>query len=492
MNILRRILILVVLIALKINLFGQDGSYTLYFMDRVPQSTLLNPAFQPKCNAFIGMPLASSYFMDIGNSTLSLNDILVKNPGMTVLSTPFSPNADSSTRAKFLNSLKDNNSFYSNFQEEILTFGFRISDLYFTFGATLKSNSGFNYPGDLFKLAINGIDTATNYNLGNLGANSTTYVELALGLSKKFNDAFSIGVRGKLLNGIADVSSGNNKFTIKSNVDPLNKLFKLDISSDMTINSYVPVVSGLDSIFDGKKIKTLSNPLKHLPILKSIGFAADFGFSYFGINHLVLSASLIDFGYINWKQDVNNISLKGNFSFEGVQYDFVNNKDNSKILQNIEDTLKKAVKVTTTKAQYKTWLPTKLYIGMEFLPEEYFSLGLLSATQIYKQQLTQQLTLSANLKPFKMWHLSASYSVLNNGFSNVGFGMALKFTALQFYFVSDNIPVRFGHYGGVPIVPYKLQSFSYRVGSNWVFGCNTKKKKEADKPLIFEDVLLDK
>ena len=461
-------------------------------MDRVPQVTLLNPAFQPVCNAYLGMPLASSYFMDIGNSTLSLNDILIKNPGMTNLSTPFHEKADSATRAKFLSKLKDKNSFYSNFQEEILAFGFRISDFYITFGATLKSNTSIDYPGDLIKFALNGIDTITNYNFGNIGSYSTSYIELGIGVSKKFNDAFSIGVRGKLLNGLMDVSSGNNKFILKSSVDPVNQKFRLDINSDMTINSYTPFLTIPDSLFYGKDIKSLDNPLNHLPILKSVGFAADFGVSYFGINKLVLSASLIDLGYIKWKQDVTNISLKGDFSFEGVEYDFMKNKDSSKLFQTIIDTLKNAFKVKQTKAQYTTWLPTKLYVGVEFLPEEYFSLGFLSATQIYKQKLSEQLTLSANLKPFQMWHLSASYSVFDNGFSNMGLGIAMKLTALQFYFVSDNIPIRFGKYNNVPIIPYKLQSFSYRIGSNWVFGCNTKKKKQGDKPLIFEDVLMEK
>ena len=486
MNMLRRLLIFVILLVLKLSLFGQ-GNYTLYFMDRVPQSNILNPAFQPKCNVYYSL---SSFYVDFGNSTFSLSDILIKSPNSSVLITPLSEKADSNTRAQFLNKLKNRNTLYALTSNDIISMGFRKGDFYFTLGATLKNRTEFDYPGDLIRFFINGIDTATNYNFGNIGTHYSMYLELSLGISKKFNDAFSIGVRGKLLNGIIDVSSGNNTFSLKSTVDPLTKLYNLDINSDMTFNAYVPIMNiPSDSLFNGKNPVAYKDPWNHLPILKSVGFAADLGVSYFGINKLVLSASVIDLGYINWNQDVSNISLKGKFNFHGVDFKIDSTKE---ILKTMSDSLKNSFKITQSKTSYKTWLPTRIYAGVEFLPEEYFSLGLLSYTQVYKKEITQQLTVSANIKPFNMWHLSTNYSVFNNGFSSLGLGVALKLAVLQLYLISDNIPVRFGKYNGSPLVPYKLQSFNCRFGLNLVFGCNTKKKKQGDKPLIFEDVLMEK
>jgi hypothetical protein len=204
---------------------------------------------------------------------------------------------------------------------------------------------------------------------------------------------------------------------------------------------------------------------------------------------LVLSASLVDFGYIRWSLNNENLNMKGKFTFEGVDFD-LNNSD--QVFSKISDSLSRAFKYTESKKSYITWLPTKLYASAEYFPEEYFSVGLLSYTQYYQKEFTQQLVVSGGLRVLNFLMLTANYPFFDNDFNRIGLGLSFRIFPFQFYMLTDNFPLHIAKNNGFPMIPYKLQSVNYRAGFNFVFGNNNKKKKEGDRPFIYEDVLLEK
>lgn len=78
---------------------------------------------------------------------------------------------------------------------------------------------------------------------------------------------------------------------------------------------------------------------------------------------------------------------------------------------------------------------------------------------------------------------------MNNTYDNLGMGFGIKSGPLQFYLVSDYIPVtfnqiRFEDNGDETIIPIpaSLRLINLRFGLNWMFGC--KQKKLHDRPLI--------
>jgi hypothetical protein len=466
--------IIILLLLTTASVFGQMSN-TLYFMDRIPQFQQLNPAAQPKCNVYIGFPALSSFQFNIGNNSLNMGNIWTRDPNSDSMLF-FMANAK--TKADFINTLKTENSFFTNFQVDAISFGFRVQSWYFNFSTSVKSDFSASYPKDFVKLMIYGLGPNASYDLKAFGINSTAYSETAFGISKIINDEFTVGAKAKLLIGLFNISTDNNKLDLK-NTTTSDSLFEMSINSDLTLNTYIPKLKetpdtdniSLDNVF------VIDDNAKFDPF-NSKGFAVDFGIIYTGIDRLKLSASLLDLGYITWSKNVANLNLEGLTKYSGTNI----NKDSiGNAVTNLSDSIIGAYKFRKTSNSFTTALPTKLYIGAEFMLQSYFSVGLLSLSQYYRQQYYQQIMAAANLRVWRMIMLSATYSVFDNGFSNMGVGATFRLAPIQFYFVSDNIPLRVSK----DFMPYKLEYLNFRFGFNWVFGCSNK-KKDKDKPLSWE------
>lgn len=449
-------------------------------MDRVPQSDQLNPAFQPKCDFYFQLP---SLQYNLRNS-FSVNDILTLS-GDSLLTPIYSVgNAD-----QLLQKLKSKNSLINSFQVDGLSLGFRVKDMYFTLGLSVKMDVNMFYPKDLVRLLSKGLfDESSSYDLKNFGVDATAYSELALGVSKNYNDEITFGIKAKLLSGILNVTTQNNQFTIYNTIGA-DSLPRVNIHSDMNIRSSADYFNiEIDSSGQFKNASFVKDGYKQYKPFRSMGAGFDFGVSYTGLDKFIFSASLLDVGFIKWRDNENNLKLKGDTSFAGLsKIDFFNN-----ILNKFADSLLHVFKFSKTNTTYTTWLPAKLYLGAEFLPVPFFSLGFLSLSQYYRQQFYQQFMLSANLRFFRMCMLSTSYSIFDNGFSNMGIGFSFRpslpfvyFPPLNIYFIADNIPLRFAKNNqGFP-VPYKANAFDFRFGMNIIFGCGQQRKMK-DKPLIVE------
>jgi len=448
-------------------------------MDRVPQSNQLNPAYQPNFDLYVGIPMLSSIQFNIGNNSLRLNDIVFYNSQVNSMITVLDSLAD---KNKFINTLKPQNTFYTNLQTDLLSFGFRAKDMYFTFNLSLKGDMNISYPKDLVRVLLNGIDTTSSYDFKQIGLNSSLYTELALGVSKPWNDNLTLGGKIKFISGILDVNSNNQKLALTSSVDKSSGNFLLNVNSNATINAYLPFVT-VKNNKEGNidSIKT-NDPFKNYSPFNSLGLGFDFGATYSGIDQFVLSASLLDLGFIRWSKYVYNFKMNGNYTFSGVgNIDFLHGDSLTNLGSKITDSISNAFKFKQQNSAYSTSLPTKLILAGEYFPEKFFSLGLLSISQYYNSEFYEQITVSGNFRPLKMLMLSASYSILNNGFSNFGLGLSLRFAPVNIFFVSDNIPFKLGNMS-MP-VPYEAMSFNFRFGLNLLFGVD---KKYNDKPYIWE------
>jgi len=137
-----------------------------------------------------------------------------------------------------------------------------------------------------------------SYDFSGYGENMTSYTELFLGISHQINDKWTVGIRGKLLFGIANTTTNSSEVNMTSiSVDGVeNSAYKM--RSLLTINSSVPnlrVVKKSDGkidslIFDDVKASnaktTFINP-------KNMGFGLDFGIIFKPIERLSLSATFI-------------------------------------------------------------------------------------------------------------------------------------------------------------------------------------------------------
>ncbi len=155
-----------------------------------------------------------------------------------------------------------------------------------------RLEGNYCFAGRFFKLALTGNEGFVGHtiDMSSLRGNMTYYREFGLGFSKNFSDRLRIGVKGKLLFGVATASLDNNAMGITVNDD-----YSHTLDADLLFNISAPVgfiqahENIVDSIiFDDNKIDAGFFMGK-----KNVGLGLDIGATYeltdqyypFGINH---------------------------------------------------------------------------------------------------------------------------------------------------------------------------------------------------------------
>lgn len=455
---------------------------SLYFIDRLPQSIQLNPALQPSCRVFVGMPALSSFEINAGNNALGISDVLIYNKEAQQLVTPLYSEAITN---QTLDKLRKNNIFSSGFQVDLLTFGFKIKESYVSFLISDKANVSTSIPKDLFRFAYEGIDVGQSYTFDNINVNATYYREYSISYSQRISEKIYFGVRGKALFGKMNIS---NRQTDISLSEPNWR--RIDVSASTRVNMSVPNLEvysdptgALDSI-DFKDYENNSDIIDDLILLKeNRGYGFDLGFQFYPNDKLSLSASILDLGYINWKRNVHNLAGGGDYSFEGIN---LNNDDSTDIAEALLDTLQQVYDVTTSQDAYNTMLTPKVYIGLTYSPNRFVRLGLLSRTEYISKTFRQQVTGTLALYPTQCFGATVSYTVADRVYDNLGVGLIFRGGPLQMYFMSDRIPVLWNKVKGdnIPYIPVHLKSANFRLGINLVFGSNQMRKLKKDQPFL--------
>ena len=465
----------IILFSGSVFVMGQQSNI-LYYMNGVPQSYLVNPATQPSCDVYVGIPVVSPVQVFVENSSFSVSDVMWYEGDTTRL---FFNTTES--QSDFLSNLGNSNYISADVSTSIFSFGFRTGDIYMTYDLTERASFRFSYPGDLVKFAFEGNERGDEFNMSSLGIEAVGFLEFATGVSHKINDQIVLGYRAKVLLGQGNISTRHMDLKLITDVDwTVRSIFDLNATLPFID---IPTDSAGDFRFDD--IETQEN-LTAGDYVRMItgnkGLAVDAGIHYTPMDKLTLSASLLDLGFIRWKQNTYNISQDVEYIYDGIEVDL---GETDSIFNNFRDSIENTFVFTSSEKPYTSFLSAKLYVGGKYqiIPE--ISVGLLSRTEMFKGRFREQLTLSANFYPIKEVSASLSYTVMNKTFNNFGFGLSLKPGPFNIYIITDNIPFNFAveQSSGVPI-PHKNRSLNVRFGFNLVFGCDKEKRKTKDQPLI--------
>lgn len=475
---MKLIIIASALFAISGIVFGQQSN-SLYFFDRVPQSSQLNPALQPACTFYFGFPVISSLEINAGNNALNVSDFII-NDAKT--GKPVNPFYTPEIAHMTINKLQKYNTFFSSTQLDLISLGFKIKDSYLSFLISDKMNSNSSIPKDLFNL-YDGIGVGQTFSFDNVGLNATYYREYALGYSQKITDKLYFGVRGKMLFGKANLSFREASLTIN---EPEWKYITL--SSSLQVNASIPYMEVHTDPTGKSDSLEFNDPGKSSSYIKDVfflsknrGYAFDFGFQYFINDKLSVSASLLDLGYINWKANVHNITGGGNYNFEGM--DMV---DSTYSFENLLDTLKQVYDITASNDAYGTLLSPKLYFGVSYSVTKSIKLAFLSRSEYIYKKFRQQFTGSLTLYPLQFIGATVSYTIADKVYDNLGVGLVFRTGPLQWYLMSERIPISLVSLknSSVPYLPKYGKSLNFRLGLNFVFGVNQKRKLLKDQPFL--------
>ena len=469
---------------------------SLYFMRGVPQNYQVNPAFQPECNKFFGLPGLSPLTVKIQNSPFALNDAVYYNKEIDSLITFLHPLADKNA---FLALLNENNFLNAELSVNLASMGFRAKKMYFTFDVTERVLTQFSYPDAFIRLPIFGPDSGRVYDFNSFGLNFSVFNEFSIGISRKIDDKLTIGIRAKMLFGQANLQTELFDLTLSTNENswPLHSNIRINTSSHSLIADEFPLVSmaPIDSIMDiiDDVVNSFDSRLAgydtfsdfmNLALPKNLGLGLDIGADYRVTDWLQVSASIIDIGRIKWKSGVVNFTNQADYTFDGLNVLMGGNQD---FLQTFTDSLSNTFnKFSISKTNYTTWLPSKIFAGAALYVHPKISFGFLSRTDFYKGNVKQQFTGSVNLYPIRMLSTTFSYSIIDKSYRNLGFGLALKLLPLNFYIITDTGP-------SVAMWWNEAKYANLRIGMNLMFGYQKAKGKgkgmekeegKFDKPLV--------
>ena len=438
-----RHLITILSLLLTLNAFSQTSVSFSHLGNTTFQNTYLNPSLIPEGRMFIGLPVLSGIHMYVNNKT-SYNETFTKEGGEVKVDIN-----------KILSNLQGQNLFSAHANINLLQFGLRLeSGPLITFTANERLEADFLYPKDLIDYFWNGNDQFVNrkMNIANIGVKGTHFREFALGFAAPVNEQFSVGLRGKFLVGFADISTPGN---FKANLESSGEAFQLNAEwQNATLRT-----SGLN-IYKGDTGDIGS----HLIMNKNTGVALDLGTTYHLNRYYTITASLLDVGFISWKEDIENHTLNDTtFRYEGVSLDNI-----SDVRQVVEDSLLAAFKTTKNNDPYKSWLPAKAYGSWIYHYSQSTDIHVTVGSRLIQRQLKMLYGAGVTHRFGKVFTASVTATKLPQQFFSAGAALAVKGGPVQMYMAADQL-VNFS-------VP-DMKSFDLRFGMNFIFG---KKKDSSD------------
>jgi hypothetical protein len=464
---MRKIFLIFVLF-LTIGSFSQNKQI-LYNFTSVPQSLLTNPGSDVKYNWYFGIPLLSGISANVGSSGFSAYDLFADN------------GVDFNVKLRnvvFSTTRKDRIAL--NEQIELFNGGFKIAgeqgDSYISFGMYQEFDFMSYVPKDIAILALDGNKDYLGkvFNLGDLNVKAEVLSVFHLGFHKKVNEKLILGARGKIYSSIYNVSSTNNSGYIYT-IPSTQGVYEQMIYSDLQFNT-----SGIakydDEDYDPNVVKDIT---KRALLGGNLGLGFDAGLTYYPKKNIQLTASVIDFGFIKHTKEVESLTFKGSYKYEGVIPKFSSGNSAENGYQEFKD----AVPLDTLYADYTTWRPTKFNSSIQFSFEEEVSEDCnclnYDPETIYKSAVGAQLfvmstprtplvafTTYYRRKIFNSLQMKATYTIDSYSYKNIGLGLSSMFGPLNFYVLADNLL----EYKDVT----KANSMSFQLGLNVIFK-NSKK-----------------
>jgi hypothetical protein len=469
---------------------GQN-SQIMYYMN-LPQNHFLNPALRPTNRIYIGLPVLSGINFNVNNNYLNFSDVFIKGQVKDSIITFLHPDYNAS---KFLAKIKDINSLETETTIQLLGVGFSVgNDGYVFLEVNERIQSNLVVPGDLFRLALYGNEgfVGSKIDLSSLRADMKAYNEFAIGYSRNITDKLRIGVKGKLLAGLASVSLDNNSFGITVK-DDYSHTLDADLSLNMSGPISVNPSSALnirDLVFHSRDIfKTSNDAVDFFTGWQNPGLGLDIGATYDLTERISFSASVTDLGFIRWKKDLTNLETDDQFKFSGLNLNdyFSGDKTLSEIGDNLLDSLTNTFVLTSTRHPFTTYLPFGVSFGGSYNINKRISLGVLSYSRIAGMRIHEAFTVSANLNFTNAFSASIGYTAENQRYDNLGGGIAFRAGVAQFYLVSDRIPVVWNKIKSdqsTVFLPANWNTINFRIGMNLVFGNKEKEKKDIPMVLV--------
>lgn len=439
---------LIVALILISGLAKAQSDLTLQFMNDVFQSSYMNPSVTPEHKISVGLPTNVS--VQVINTGFIFSDFVKFN-------------SDTSAQLNlndFYDGLKKTNMLYVGENMDLFHVRVKVQNAFYWFSVRQNFNSSFFYSKDMLSLVMEGTKpfVGGSMDFSDIRLKSEAYLEYSLGMSINIKK-WTFGTRFSLLKGIANADFNPDKFLLQIEDETYANTAVADAEFR---TSGIPKDSkgdiGIDDFnYDWVKDNVLAK--------KNNGFALSAGATYKFDERLSASFSFYDLGFINWKEDLETYTVKGQFDLKGVDAitQFLN--DGGMNFDTLFNGFEDAFDVDTiVGSSYRTWLSPKFNLAASYkLASRTNVYGMLHAT--YNTNLYPTFTVGISQGLGRFFLLTANLSFAYRTIKNFGVGLVLKPGPLQFFVAVDNYYPLLGN--------EQLLSFTNmnaRIGVNLVFG----------------------
>ncbi len=416
--------------------FGQFNINFYQMQGATPQNMNYNPAIFPKAQTFVSLPVMSGIDLTVNNS-FGMSDVFVKTGDSTLLDVN-----------KFLLNEKEGAFFNTTANITDMMVGVRLNEKsYFTLFINERIDATFFYPLRLvdFIWKGNAEYLGEDYLIDDISYDFIHYREIGAGYGRTLNlfgYKFDVGGRLKLLNGTIHGSLKDN-LAMSIYTDPD------DYSVTVTMQDGFSRSAGMNAAEDGEADYFIFN--------KNTGFGVDLGAQMELTDKINVGLSLVDLGFINWKEDSETASFNGtSFNISGSSFD---NMD--QLADAISDSIE-SLSIDTVAASFTTSLNSRLFLNGSYrvtrngyataIMSNYFTQGKMkSAFGIgYTQELGKWLCASGTISA------ASQYG------ADLGIGLMLRGGFFQTYVSVD-------HIFGTMNIP-EASGASVKFGVNFLFG----------------------
>ena len=419
-----------------------------YFMEGTSARLQLNPGLQPT-KGYFNMPIIGSFNMSASSNVLGTSDIIdLMDSG-----------SDLYSNDKLFDRLKADNRLNVNLNTDILSFGWYRGKGFWSVNVGLRADFGAALAKDMFSMmrTMNGFaledvaGTNQSYSLSNQTLNMKAYAEIGLGYSRRITEKLTVGGRVKVLLGLARAEMNINQFDLNLDVPNPQYANYADYESRGELSPSDWYGSHYDYSANGNVITTLKGggmtfdndgmiddfdlDAGDLGIAGS-GFGIDLGASYKVWDNLTVSASILDLGFLKWKESETTVaSGEAHEMIDASNYDrYIGGDFLSFERFDFEEGSPEKVKT-------KTRLYSTLLLAGEYgLLNNKLSVGAMYTARFAEPKTLNELTFLATFRPKNWLNAAISYSPIQASGKSIGLAVKLGplFVGTDYMFFGGN------------------------------------------------------
>lgn len=428
--------------------FGQ-GETSPIFLPRTLQSNILNPAMNDGSKVAIGLPSTNLMLVHDG---FTFNDLVQPVPGQ--------PDSSYLAIDQFVSQLGENGTFKAEARADWLSLAIGGKRVRILAGISNRSLSEFSYPVDLLRLAWNGNAPYLDETLELAPAFRTmNWLEAGVGAQVGIGKRITVAGRVKYLGGLLYASSTSSQADMTTASDGYDITFDVDYQVEMSW----PGVSQIN----WASLESIQNSQPQINVTglgNNRGIGGDLGITFRPTSTIEIGASALDLGQIVWRDNTTTLSVKGDFTFSGINVSPFFKGDSVGVTA-LADSLLSGFSFLENDEPIRTALPTRYVIHGAWEPLNWLRLQTAIQAQQFLGRPDLSWALGAQLKAGKWLDFGASYMYRPDARSLIGVQSSLKLGPVVLYAMSDH---------AISLLDWKNSRMIHvRFGMNFQIGSQT-------------------